>query len=45
MIRKRGSKWEVRTSDGEKLLGSHGTYKEAQAQLAAIEANKKREGK
>jgi len=42
MIKKKGSKFEVRTADGRKLLGTHGTRAEAAAQLRAIEAAKAR---
>lgn len=42
MIVKRGNKWEVRDSSGEKLLGTHPTKKEAVDQLAAIEISKKK---
>lgn len=41
MIRHEGDKWKVYTKDGKKLLGTHDTEKEAQAQLAAIEISKK----
>jgi hypothetical protein len=41
MIVKRGNKWEVRDSSGEKLLGTHSTKEEATDQLAAIEISKK----
>jgi hypothetical protein len=41
MIRKQGNRWQVVSKDG-KVLGTHDTKKEAEAQLAAVEANKKR---
>jgi hypothetical protein len=41
MIVHKGSKWEVRDSSGEKLLGTHDTKQEAAKQLAAIEISKK----
>jgi len=41
MIVKRGNKWEVRDSSGEKLLGTHSTKEKAASQLAAIEISKK----
>ncbi len=40
MIKKVGSKYQVRDSSGKKLLGSHKTRKAALAQLRAIEASK-----
>ena len=40
-VRRRGSKWVLVASDG-KVLGTHDTAKEAQAQEAAIERSKKR---
>lgn len=45
MIRRQGSKWVVLTKDGKKVLGRHETEEKAQAQLAAIEASKKRRAK
>jgi hypothetical protein len=42
MIVKRGNKWEVRDSSGEKLLGTHYSKEEAVDQLAAIEISKKK---
>lgn len=41
MIRKQGNRWQVVSKDG-KVLGTHDTKKEAEAQMAAVEANKKR---
>jgi hypothetical protein len=40
MIVKRGDKFEVRTSDGKRVLGTHATRKGAENQLAAIEWSK-----
>lgn len=45
MIVKRGNKWEVRSEDGRRLLGSHPTKESAEKQLAAIEASKHRKGR
>lgn len=42
MIVKKGTRYQVRTHDGAKLLGSHATEKRAVAQLRAIEASKAR---
>jgi hypothetical protein len=42
MIVKRGNKWEVRDSSGEKLLGTHSSEEKAKDQLAAIEISKKK---
>ena len=39
MIRKAGNRWQVLSKDG-KVLGTHDTKKEAEAQLAAVEASK-----
>lgn len=39
MIRKAGKLWQVVSKDG-KVLGTHDTKKEAEAQLAAVEASK-----
>lgn len=39
MIRKAGNRYQVLSKDG-KVLGTHDTKKEAEAQLAAIEASK-----
>lgn len=41
VIKKEGSRWVVRSKKGRKL-GSHGTKKEALAQLRAVEASKAR---
>jgi hypothetical protein len=41
MIVKKGSKYQVRSKSGD-LLGTHGSRKEALAQLRAIEASKAR---
>lgn len=41
MIVKSGNKWEVRSADGSKLLGTHTSRASAIAQLIAIEAAKK----
>ena len=41
MIRKRGSKWVVVSHTTGKVLGTHATKAKAQAQLRAIEANKR----
>ena len=40
MIRKRGGKFVVLNSTGNKVLGTHATRDKALAQLRAIEANK-----
>ena len=40
MIRKAGNRWQVLSKDG-KVLGTHDTKKEAEAQLAAVEIAKK----
>ena len=40
MIKKEGSKWKLYTKDGGKVLGTHGTRKEAAAQEAAINISK-----
>lgn len=45
MIRHEGSKYNVYDSEGSKRLGSHGTRKEAESQVAAIEASKARREK
>lgn len=45
MIVKRGNRYLVKTHDGKRVLGEHGTYAEAQAQLAAIERSKRRRGR
>lgn len=42
MIKRRGAKFVVMDSTGKKVLGVHDSEQQAQAQLAAIEANKKR---
>lgn len=42
MISHEGKKWVVKDSTGTKVLGTHGSQKEAQAQLAAIEISKKK---
>lgn len=39
MIKKAGKLWQVVSKDG-KVLGTHDTKKEAEAQLAAVEASK-----
>lgn len=39
MIRKAGNRWQVLSKDG-KVLGTHDTKKEAEAQLAAVEIAK-----
>lgn len=44
MIRKSGNRWQVVSKDG-KVLGTHDTKKEAEAQLAAVEASKHSKGK
>ena len=44
MIRKQGNRWQVLSKDG-KVLGTHDTKKEAEAQLAAVEASKAKRGK
>lgn len=40
MIKKKGSKFDVTTKDGSRVLGEHDTKEEAQDQLAAIEISK-----
>ncbi len=40
-VKKEDGKWVVRSSSGRKL-GTHDTKAEANAQLRAVEANKKR---
>ncbi len=40
MIKKEGSKWVLYTHDGEKILGTHKTKKEAVAQEVAINISK-----
>lgn len=42
MISHEGKKWVVKDSTGTKVLGTHGSQQEAQAQLAAIEISKKK---
>ncbi|ASZ78796.1 hypothetical protein 2050H1_030 [Serratia phage 2050H1] len=39
-IRKVGDKWEVTNKSGTKVLGTHDTEKDAEAQLQAIEISK-----
>lgn len=41
-VKHRGSKWVVVNHDRTKVLGTHNTKKDANAQLRAIEANKHR---
>ncbi len=41
-VEKRGDKWIVTTEDGSKVLGTHDTKADAEAQLRAIEASKAR---
>ena len=45
MIVKKGNKFVVKDSKGEKVLGTHSTKKAALRQLAAIEASKSRKNK
>ena len=45
MIRKQGRKWLVLDSTGKRVLGRHDTRAEAERQLAAIEASKRKRGK
>ena len=40
MIVHKGNKWMVMDSEGEKILGTHETEKDAKKQLAAIEISK-----
>jgi len=40
MIVKKGNKWVVKDSKGEKVLGTHDSKKAALRQIAAIEASK-----
>ena len=44
-IRKRNAFWIVTPKDSERVLGKHKTREKALAQLAAIEASKKRRKK
>ncbi len=41
-IQKRGDKWVVLDSSGEKVLGTHETEEKAKKQLAAIEISKQK---
>jgi len=43
-IVKKDGKWVVMNKDKTKVLGTHDTEKEAQAQLAAIEISKHKRG-
>jgi len=45
VIKKQGQYWIVLNKAGTKQLGKHGSKKEAEAQLAAIEISKKKHGK
>ena len=45
MIKKVGRKYQVRSEDGKRLLGTHNTKREAEAQLRAIHASQRRRGK
>jgi hypothetical protein len=45
MIKKKGSGYEYRTKDGEKLLGKHKSKAAAMRQAAAVAISKKRKGK
>jgi len=42
MIRKKGNKYQVLDSKGDKVLGEHLTREDALKQLAAIEISKKK---
>ena len=42
MIVKHGSKWVLMTHDGSKVLGTHATREEAEAQERAVMASKMR---
>lgn len=42
MIRKKGNKWQVLDSAGDKVLGEHDTREKALKQLVAIEISKKK---
>lgn len=44
MIVRNGSKFEVRSADGSRLLGSYSTRKEAEDRLAQVEYFKKSKG-
>lgn len=44
IIRKVGDKYQVRSKDGSKLLGTHGSRAGAEKQLAAIEISKHAHG-
>lgn len=44
MLRKAGNRWQV-LGKGGKVLGTHDTKKEAEAQLAEIEARKRAKNK
>ncbi len=41
MIKRRGDKWVVTTSDGKKVLGTHDSEESAKKQLIAIEISKR----
>lgn len=45
MVKKQGNKFVVTNKSGTKVLGTHKTKKEANAQLAAIEISKHKRGK
>ena len=45
MIRKKGNKFVVMDSKGERVLGEHDSKKDALKQLAAIEASKRKRKK
>ncbi len=45
MIKKVGTKYNVYTEDGSKLLGSHSNHEDAVKQLQAIEISKHSRGK
>jgi hypothetical protein len=45
MLRKKGNKYEVRSEDGKKVLGTYDTRKEAMKRLVQIEIFKRRKEK
>ena len=42
VVKKSGSKWVLKSKDGKKTLGRHGSKEKALRQERAIQANKKR---
>jgi len=41
-VEQRGSKWVVTTEDGKRVLGTHDTKSDAEAQLRAVEVSNAR---